>query len=53
MDILKAKGGSYIYEVRRNIDVWDFAQVAICLLTPCFYLFATNLPELWGHISLG
>jgi len=47
LDLLKAKGGSYIYEVRRNIDVWDFVQLnSYC--GNCFVEFTTNLPDIFG-----
>lgn len=45
MEILKAKGDFYQYEVRRNIDVWDFVQPGfLCLY--CFFEYTTNLPLL-------
>lgn len=46
MNALKAKGGSYIYEVRRSIDVWDFVRPGfLCLY--CITQFSTNLPDIW------
>ncbi len=47
MYVLKAMGGSYLYEVRRNIDVWDFIQPGP-LCNYCFYEYSTNLPDLIG-----
>ena len=50
MDAFKAKGGQYVYEVRRNIDVWDFIQPGfLCLY--CFAEFATNLPDVWPFLN--
>ncbi len=47
INAFKAKGGSYIYEVRRSpshIDVWDFVRPGFLYLY-CFYEFSTNLPS--------
>jgi len=46
MNALKAKGGSYLYEVRRSKDVWDFVRPGF-LCFYCFIEFSTNLPDIW------
>lgn len=47
MNAFKAKGGQYVYEVRRNQDVWDFVRPGwFCLY--CFAEYATNLPGVWA-----
>ena len=53
MDLLKAKGHYYQYEVRRNIDVWDFVQPGFLCYT-CFWEYTTNLPNLvdWEWLTM-
>ncbi len=50
MNAFKAKGGQYVYEVRRSKDVWDFIRPGF-LCFYCFAEFSTNLPDIWPILN--